>query len=249
MAPLAAAPEAPANAAPAVPQIEIVRNDLSDGRRAAPVRRIVGTKPLFFRAKMAVDADGSARAYHPDPDNPDALDDIRHANKYSKKYIQGRSRNGKVGKGPRPGFFVSATSLQRGDDWNADAFVDAEFIPYIVLPDDFAPGVRVGDICTVVNLKNNRTSSAVFADTNPNVGEASIRIALNLHLHDPSFPITRLARAGGDEAANYVYIVYPGSRFAPRAGAPHWPADKIDEVAGPLFEAWGGIAMVRALFP
>ena len=252
MAPRAAAGAAPANAPPvatAAPQTEIVRSDLSDGRRAAPVRRIVGTAPLFYRAKMAVDADGSARAYHPDPDNPDALDDIKNANKFSKKFIQGKSRNGKVGKGPRPGFFVSATSLQRGDDWDADAFVDAEFIPYIVLPDDFATGVRIGDLCTVVNLKNSRTTSAIFADTNPNVGEASIRVALNLHLHDPSFPITRLARAGGDEAPNYVYIVYPGSRFSPRASAPHWPADKIDEVAAPLFEAWGGIAMIHALFP
>jgi hypothetical protein len=68
-------------------------------------------------------------------------------------------------------------------------------------------------------------------------------------MHDPSFPITRLARVGGDEGANYVYIVYPGSRFAARANAPHWPLDKIEEIAGPLFEAWGGIALVRTLFP
>jgi hypothetical protein len=233
----------------AAPEIETVRSDISDGKRNAVVKRIKGTKPLFFRAKMAVDADGAARAYHPDPANPDSLDDIGNANSFSKKFIQGKKKNGVTGKGPRPGFFVSATSLQKGKDFDADAFVDAEFIPYIVLPADFASGVRTGDVCTVVNLNNNRTTSAIFADTNPNVGEASIRVALNLHLQDPSFPITRLARSGGDEDADYVYIVFPGSRFAPRAAAPHWPVEKIDEVATPLFDAWGGIDMVRRIFP
>ena len=234
---------------PALPASETVRTDLRDGERSIVVKRVTGSLPLFFKAKIAIDADGSARAYHPDAGNPDALDDIGNANSYSKKYIQGQSRNNHVGKGPRDGFYVSATSLQRGDDWDADAYVDAEFVPYIVLPDDFAPGVRLGDLCTVVNLKNNRYCSAIFADTNPDVGEASIRVALNLHLHDPSFPITKLARAGGDRKANYVYIVYPGSRFTPRAQAPHWPVDKIEDIAGPLFEAWGGLAMVDRLFP
>jgi hypothetical protein len=225
-----------------------VRNDISDGERNVKVRRIKGTKPVFFKAKMAIDADGAARAYHPDKQNTDALDNIGHANSFSKKFIQGKMKNGKVGKGPRPGFFVSATSLQRGQDFDADAFVDAEFIPYIVLPAHLADGISPGDLCTVVNLKNFRTTSAIFADTNPHVGEASVRAAINLHVKDPSFPITKLARAGGDEAANYVYIVYPGSRFTPDASAPHWPADKIDATATPLFDAWGGLDMVKRIF-
>jgi hypothetical protein len=212
------------------------------------VRRIKGTKPVFFKAKMAIDADGAARAYHPDRQNTDALDDLRHANSFSKKFIQGQLKNGKVGKGPRPGFFVSATSLQRGQDFDAAAFVDAEFIPYVVLPARLSDGITPGDLCTIVNLKNLRTTSAIFADTNPHVGEASIRAAINLHLQDPSFPIAKLARAGGDEAANYVYIVYPGSRIPPDASAPHWPADKIDATATPLFAAWGGLDMVKRIF-
>jgi hypothetical protein len=236
--------EAPAPA----PEIETVRSDISDGERNVKVRRIKGTKPVFFKAKMAVDADGAARAYHPDKHNPDALDVISNANGFSMKFIQGKSKNGKVGKGPRPGFFVSATSLQRGQDFDADAFVDAEFIPYIVLPARLADGIAPGDLCTVVNLKNFRTTSAIFADTNPKVGEASIRTAINLHLQDPSFPITKLAKAGGDTSANYVYIVYPGSRFAPSASAPHWPADKIEATAAPLFDAWGGLDMVKRIF-
>jgi hypothetical protein len=241
---VAAAP--PPTAAP--PELETVR-DAFDGKRHMPVRRIKGTTPLFFKAKMSIDADGAARAYHPDSKNPESLDNTGNATSESKKFIQGQKMNGKTGKGPRPGFFVSATRLQHGDDFDANAFVDAEFVPYIVLPGSFAADVAPGDICTVVNMKNLRTTSAIFADTNPRVGEASIRTALNLHVHDPSFPITKMARAGGDDGANYVYIVYPNSRFTPRADAPHWPAEQIEETASPLFEAFGGLDMVRRLFP
>jgi hypothetical protein len=216
-----AAPSAALAEAEAVspPDVEPVRDDLSDGKRRIKILRIKNTTALFFKAKIAVDADGAARAYHPH-NVPEALDVMAHANKYSKKYIQGAKKNGVVGKGPRPGFYVSATALQKGNDYDADAFVDAEFIPYIVLPATFAPDVVPGDLCTVVNLKNNRTTAAIFADTNPDVGEASVRAAINLHVQDPSYPITELARHGGDEKDRYVYIVYPGSHFPARKAAP-----------------------------
>jgi hypothetical protein len=245
--PVADAAIAAAAATAAPPAIETVRTDLSDGKRNVKVRRIKDTKPLFFRAKIAVDADGAARAYHPD-DIPEALDKLAHATSHSKKFIQGKKKNGVVGKGPRPGFHVSGTALQRGEDHDANAFVDAEFVPYVVLPAGFGAGVKIGDLCTVVNLNNNRTTAAIFADTNPNVGEASVRTAINLHVKDPSFPITELAKRGGDEKDNYVYIVYPGSRFTPRAAAPHWPVEKIEEMANTLFAEWGGIDMVKRIF-
>jgi len=238
---------AAAAAAPAAPPAMQTVKTLSDGKRNVKVRRITGTTPLFFKAKIAVDADGAARAYHPN-NLPDALDIMAHANKYSKKFIQGQLKNGVVGIGPRPGFFVSATALQKGKDHDAGSYVDAEFVPYIVLPSDFDPGVKIGDLCTVVNLNNLRVTSAIFADTNPDVGEASVRAAINLHVQDPSFPITELARHGGDEKDSYVYIVYPGSKFAPEAQSPHWPVGRIEAAAGPLFDAWGGIAMVQRIF-
>src|SRR5262249_12670392 len=176
-------------------QLETVRADLSDGKRTIKVKRIKGTSPLFFKAKLAVDADGAARAYHPD-DIPEALDLKRNATSGSKKYIQGKKMYGKVCKGPRPGFYISETSLSRGDAWDADSFVDAEFVPYIVLPAYFASNVAAGNLCTVVNLKNFRVTAAIFADTNPHVGEASVRAALNLNVNDPSIPITELAKHG-----------------------------------------------------
>jgi hypothetical protein len=233
-------------AASAAPDIEVVRT-VSDGVRSVQVRRVKGTKPLFFKAKMAIDADGAARAYHP-KDDPEALDVLVHANKFSKTFIQGKTKNGKVGMGPRPGFFVSATALQKGEDHDADAYVDAEFIPYIVLPDNFAVGVKPGCVCIVVNLKNDRVTPAIFADTNPKVGEASVRAAINLRVQEPSFPITELAKTGGDDGANYVYIVFPSSRLTPAANAPHWPADAIATKADALFAEWGGLAMVHEIF-
>jgi hypothetical protein len=40
--------------------------------------------------------------------------------------------------------------------------------PNIVLPAKFAAGVKAGNLCTVVNLVNFRSTGAIFADTNPN---------------------------------------------------------------------------------
>jgi hypothetical protein len=226
----------------AKPEVETVRSDLSDGFRKVTVQRIKGTTPLFFKAKMSIDADGAARAYHPKND-PEALDVLKHSTGHSTKYIQGKN-----GKGPRPGFYVSMTALSRGPENDAGSFPDAEFVPYIVLPAKFAKSVERACLCTVVNLRNWRSTSAIFADTNPEVGEASVRAAIDLHVQDPSFPITRLARFGGDEKANYVYIVYPGSKIAARSAPPRWPVDAIKAEAEPLFAAWGGIEMVKRLF-
>jgi hypothetical protein len=239
--------EAPAALAAAAPAVETVRT-VSDGKRTVAVQRITGTTALFFKAKIACDADGAARAYHPDND-PEALDLLKDATADSKKFIQGKRKNGKLGLGPRPGFFVSVTSLSKGVAFDANSFVDAEFIPYIVLPAHFAPGVVGGTLCTVVNLNNFRATSAIFADTNPHVGEASVRAVINLHVNDPSMPITELARRGGDEKDRYVYIVYPGEKITARAAVPHWPAEDIATRGDALFAAWGGIDMVKRLFP
>jgi hypothetical protein len=228
---------ATAAAAAAPPAVETVRT-VSDGNRSMKVQRIKGTTALFFKAKIACDADGAARAYHPDND-PQALDVVKNATADSTKFIQGVKKNGKTGIGPRPGFYVSQTSLGRGVPWDANSFVDAEFIPYIVLPAHFADGVDLGTLCTVVNLNNFRSTSAIFADTNPKVGEASVRAVIDLHVNDPSMPITELARRGGDEKDRYVYVVYPGEKLAARATVPHWPAEDIAAKGDALFAAGG----------
>jgi hypothetical protein len=243
----AAAPAATAPTA-APPALETVRSDLTDGpHKNLKLQRVVGTTPVFFKAKMACDADGAARAYHPE-DDPDALDLLTHATSGSKRFIQGKKKNGKLGLGPRPGFFVSETSLSRGVAWDANSFVDAEFVPYIVLPPHFSAGVKPGSLCTVVNLNNFRSTAAIVADSNPKVGEASVRVVIDLHVNDPSMPITDLARRGGDGKDRYVYIIYPDEILKARAAAPHWPVEDITARADPLFAAWGGIDMVKRIF-
>jgi hypothetical protein len=246
-APQAVASEAAAVPAAGAPEVETVRTDLSDGKRRVKVQRIKGTAALFFKAKIACDADGAARAYHPAND-PEALDVVDDATADSMKFIQGKKKNGKTGLGPRPGFFVSDTALCRGVAWDANSFVDAEFTPYIVLPENFADGVGLGTLCTIVNLNNFRSTSAIFADTNPKVGEASLRTVINLHVNDPATPITHLAKSGGDEKDRYVYIVYAGEKLTARDSLPHWPAEDIATKGDALFAAWGGIDMVKRLF-
>jgi hypothetical protein len=97
----------------------------------------------------------------------------------------------------------------------------------------------------VVNLKNFRATAAIFADTNPNVGEGSVRAALNINVNDPSMPITELTKHGGDPRANYLYIVYPGQKLPARASVPHWPVEEITQRADELYGQRGGIDTAR----
>jgi hypothetical protein len=133
---------------------------------------------LVFVSGMAIDADGSPHAYH--PDNVSGLDDLRHAG--SPEHWDGLvTVNGSpVVQGdddPAPDFYVSATSLE-DDDYPATSprhYVDAEKIPYVALPGDF--GAELGDIAYVVNSETQQGSAAIFADESPRPGEGSIALA------------------------------------------------------------------------
>jgi hypothetical protein len=94
----------------------------------------------------------------------------------------------------------------------------------------------------VIDLITGRSTHAIFADTNPKVGEASLRVAQNIGRSD-------LNARNGEETDRFLYILFPGTKFDPEATVPHWPDAKIKEVADNAFAAWGGIDQVRALFP
>jgi hypothetical protein len=91
-------------------------------------------------------------------------------------------------------------------------------------------------------LLNNKWTHAIFADTNAHVGEASIKTARNLGRED-------LSARNGDDDNNYVYLIFPGTRFEPLQTAPHWPDEIIQANATTLFEKWGGIEQIKKLFP
>jgi hypothetical protein len=158
---------------------------------------------ISFVAGLAVDADGSPNAYH--PDNKDALDDLKSAarrdkdrnplmdpqdpSKYllnpdivafnpvtGKPHIQGKND-------PYPGYYVSMTSYQNKDPNNKDypktdprRYLDATQIPYVVInPALKNLGVQVGDLGML--SMGDRRVFVVVGDVGPKdkLGEGSIK--------------------------------------------------------------------------
>ena len=214
-------------------------------------------KTFFFRAAMAVDADGSPKAYHPENKG---LDDLEHAgepgNWWAIETHNGKPNGKPVIQGdddPAPGYYISMTALYDPDinRPNPRRYVDATKIPYIVLPENNdreflkKADVEEGDFAAVYNAKNGKLSFAIFADTGlffaGNVkeyrfGEGSIALAEALDI--PSNP-----RNGGTTKKDLLYIVFPGSgNRKPRS------ITDINNKAKKLFEEWGGIKHAKDLF-
>ena len=194
---------------------------------------------FFYRGRMTVDADGAPKCYHPKPDDGLGLDDLANSTSNSRKFIQGKN-----GVGPAPGFFVSQTSLQFGPENRCDSFVDAENIPYIVFYGKSKfPSIQLGDVAMVVSLVTGKRTHAIVADgNNKTKGEASMKTASNLGVN-PS------PRHGGDENFNFIYLIFPDSKFDPVKSPPHWPDAKIKGIAEAKFAEWGGMAQLRNCFP
>lgn len=132
---------------------------------AAKNGMVNGRRPVYFRAGMAIDADGSPRARQIDPHGQTQT---------SLRYRDGRS-------------------------------VDAEQVPYFVLPGGKYKhlGIQLGDIAAV--RYNGKVAFAVFADVGPRhkLGEGSIALAQELGI--PANPRTGGVRGGVE------YLVFPGS--------------------------------------
>jgi hypothetical protein len=73
-----------------------------------------------------------------------------------------------------------------------------------VLPNDLAEraGARLGDFAVVMNLRNGKSSYAIYADIGT-MGEGSIALADNLGIWSD-------ARRGG-QSDGILYLVFPGS--------------------------------------
>jgi hypothetical protein len=199
--------------------------------REVPIWQLPGSQSFFFVSGMSIDADGAPNAYGPDDTG---LDDLANAgvpahwdgiitDRDGNPLIQGESD-------PFPGYYISCTSLSDRLKKFTDPtrYVDAAKIPYVVLPNDLADhgGARLGDFAVVVNLRNGKSSYAIYADIGT-VGEGSIALADNLGiLSDP--------RLGG-QSDGILYLVFPGSgNLQPRA------IDEIQSEAEKLLQHWGG---------
>lgn len=203
---------------------------------------------FFTISGLNIDADGSPHAYHPPtPDAPHGcppgLDDLRNAGSPGDWWalVLGADRQPIIqGAGdPAPGYYISTTALCDPSQPKASprCYVDSERVPYIVLPPDIlrATGMRLGDLASVVNRKNEKIVHAVFGDIGPSgqIGEGSIALAAGLGL--PSSPLH-----GGTADRDIVMLLYPGSR--PGVGIPAL-AD-INRVAGALYASASASAVV-----
>jgi hypothetical protein len=199
---------------------------------------------FFYKSGLAIDADGAARAYHPnDRLGLDSLAHAGHRGNWWALVTGNQKRSGTpVVQGtadPAPGYYVSTTALYDRANPNPrdpHRYVDAANIPYVVLHPKALRYAQLGDFATVVNLHNGKVSAAIVADESaPNlpVGEGSIALA-------EALGIDSSPRHGGQDR-DVVYVIYPGSGN----GRPR----KLEEIlanSNQLFEAWGGLDRLNA---
>jgi Fungal chitosanase of glycosyl hydrolase group 75 len=200
--------------------------------REVPIWQLPGSQAFFFVSGMTIDADGAPNAYGPDDTG---LDDLANAGgpTHWDGIITDRDGNPLIQResDPFPGYYISCTSLSDGRKKFTDPtrYVDAANIPYVVLPNDLADrgGARLGDFAVVMNLRNGKSSYAIYADIGT-MGEGSIALADNLGIWSD-------ARRGG-EPDGILYLVFPGSgNLQPRT------IDEIQSEAEKLLHNWGGI--------
>lgn len=163
-------------------------------------------------AGMAIDADGSPRAYGPDdsgleynknggpPDNPYGYE-LNHQT--GRPFVQGD--DAPMARSETIGFWVSATTYENREYAANDPmrYLDSEFVRYVVVPSSFRRHVR-GIVlgCKATVEFNGKTVNAVVGDIGPDFGEASIATAEALGIQ--SNP-----RHGG-VGNGVTYRIYPG---------------------------------------
>lgn len=144
--------------------------------------------------------------------------------------------------------FVSTTSLSvpGPPETSQRHWVDAAAIPYIVLTRAFAKAhnVALGDVAAVYLPKTGKMAFATFADTGPALGEASVKLHMDIG-HDPISHHSGIARANIGLDQTSVTLVFPGQHTDAQADAAAWTA-AIDDVAGKAFKAWGGLKRLKA---
>ena len=201
---------------------------------------------ITYRAKLAIDADGSPRAYGP---NNTGLDLTEHALNGSNWVGVVTDENGEPliqkASNPYPGLYVSQTSLIDTTFSNSDPrrYVNAEKIPYIVLPETLMiiADIKIGDIGYAYNPKTKKGAYAVFADVGPEglLGEGSIRLAKDLGLDNIS------PRDGGLEGAAVQYVVFPNTSLG---NGKHPTYEQINNIGRIQMQKLGGESTVLKCF-
>ena len=218
-------------------------------KRPIAAYRVPGDSAFFYRTDdFSTDYDGAPTAYHPQGKSKGkALDYNANAGKPGNWYgivTHNGKKNGdpvvQKASDPAPGYHVSSTSLADKTKHAHDPrrYVDASTVPYIVLPPKAQKqknpgGASLGDFAAVVNMKTGKVAYAIFADSGPGekMGEGSLVLRKEL----------------GKEKGGWdlVWVVFPGSKKTPA-----WPVgnEVISREGKKLFDRFGGVAKVRALF-
>jgi hypothetical protein len=201
---------------------------------------------ILYRAKFAIDADGSPRAYGPNETGLDINENAKNNGQWvgvvtdaaGKPIIQ------KLGD-PYPGLYVSQTSLYDTQYDNTDprCYVDAEKIPYIVLPMALMElsKASIGDMAYVFNPATKKNSYAIVADEGPEglLGEGSIYLAKALGIANIS------PRDGGLEGEAIQYIVFPRSGLG---NGKHRTIVEIEQKGKEEMQKIGGEASILKCF-
>jgi hypothetical protein len=201
---------------------------------------------ILFKAKMAIDADGSPRAYGPNNSGLDYTANAGHpgnwwgvvTNNSGNPIIQNSSN-------PYPGMYVSTTSLVNNSypATNPLHYVNSEAIPFFVLPSAVTQlgNIHLGDIGYVYNTVTGQGCYAIFADGGPagKLGEGSIYLANQIGVNSN-------ARTGGTTQGIIDYIVFPGSGSGQGVFK---TVSQIDAIGSAQIATVGGTDIVNCLNP
>ncbi len=172
-----------------------------------PVWQLPNSQAFFFVSGMTIDADGAPSAYNPDDTGLDELANAGTAAHWD-GIVTGLDDNPLIQQegDPSPGYYISCTSLSdKAKKFNDQTgYVDASKIPYVVLPKEVADrvGVQLGDFAFVMNLRNGKSSLAIYADIGT-FGEGSVALA-------DALGIPSDARHGG-QSDGILYLLFAGS--------------------------------------
>lgn len=205
--------------------------------RQVPIWRMPGSQAFFFVSRMAIDADGAPNAYNSDDTGLDALANAGEPSRWD-GIITDRHGNPVIqtDHDPFPGYYISCTSLsdETKEFTDPTSYVNASQIPYVVLPKEVADrgGARLGDFALVMNLRNGKSSFAIYADIGT-LGEGSVALADALGIWSD-------ARHGG-QSDGILYLLFPESgNLRPRT------IHEIESEGEKLLHPWGGMRRLSA---
>lgn len=208
--------------------------------RTFPVHKI--GRAVLFHAGMSVDADGAPNAYGPHNKGLDFIANAKNGGRFVGVATRADGTPIIQRSGRFKGYYVSTTSLRNaaGSVSASGTYVNADKIPYIVLPPEFMAqfGVALGDLAVVVNRKNGKSSPAIFADVGPRgrIGEGSVALARALGLDANP-------RRGGTGVPTIAYLVFPGSGLGQGRLR---TAKEIKSSTLKMLREWGGAKRLKA---